>query len=101
MFETYLVLSIPLILLLIFIGLIIRLFFSPYKKMILITLSLMVAGFIFFCIGMLPILAAGASASGGGQHSTSFDYDSGFYFLLSSICTISFVPLSIYYFVKK
>ncbi|CAI3949970.1 unnamed protein product [Commensalibacter communis] len=100
MFETYLFLCIPLILLLVFIGLIIRLFFSPHKKIILLTLFLMVAGFILFCIGMLPIIAAGASASGGG-HSSGFNYDPGLYFLLSCICALSVVPLSIYVFFKK
>ncbi|CAI3948403.1 unnamed protein product [Commensalibacter communis] len=60
----------------------------------------MVAGFILFCIGMLPIIAAGASASGGG-HSSGFNYDPGLYFLLSCICALSVVPLSIYVFFKK
>lgn len=96
---SYLIPAIPVLLLLLFIGLIVRFFFSQHKKIILLTLFSMIAGSILFCVGMLPIIAAGASASGAGRPSIS--YDPGLYFLLSAICFISVIPLSIISFFKK
>lgn len=57
-----------LIILFILIALIIRLFFSPRKKLILITIGIIIAGTILWTWGVINLAGIGAQVSGGGYH---------------------------------
>ncbi|CAI3927367.1 unnamed protein product [Commensalibacter communis] len=99
MFSVFLIALIPIIILFIFIGLIIKLFHSKNKSNIFAALLSIIFGVIFLAIGIVPILGTLGSISGSRQYQEP--YPPMLFLGMSSICFLIMIPLAIISFCKR